>query len=105
MSRFDCKFQFCLAGYILDNILSTLLQHDKMQPSRYLLSFRKYLVPWVAVEVRLHCTLNPKSANHDCSRRHSYIFFHCFSIRLDVSSESSAGPRIREKPSLIFFER
>ena len=47
-------------------------------------------------------TLNPESANHDCSRRHLYILFHCFSekIRLDVSCESSA-----ETSSLISLER
>ena len=46
---------------------------------------------------------NPKSANHDCSRRHS-IIFHCFSekIRLDVSSESSARQRIHMKKQALF---
>ena len=40
----------------------------------------------------------------DCSRRHSYIFFHCFSekIRLDVSSESSARQRIHMKNQALF---
>ena len=37
--------------------------------------------------------------NHACSRRHSFIFFHCFSekIRLDVSSESFSRQRIHMK--------
>ena len=44
------------------------------------------------------------SHNHDCSRQHSKIFSHCFSekIRLDVSSESSAGQRIHLKNQALF---
>ena len=47
---------------------------------------------------------NLESANHDCSRRHSLIFFHCFSekVRLDVSSESSARQRIYMKNQALF---
>ena len=43
----------------------------------------------------------------DCSRRHSYICFHCFSekIRLDVSSESSAGQRIHIKNQALFSSK
>ena len=50
-------------------------------------------------------TFNPESASHDCSRRHLYILFHCFSekIRLDVSSESSARQRIHVKNQALFF--
>ena len=47
---------------------------------------------------------NPKSANHDCSRRHS-IIFHCFFFRekrLDVSSESSARQRIHMENQALF---
>ena len=49
--------------------------------------------------------INSQSANHDCSRRHSYKLFHCFSgkIRLDVSNETSEESH--EKSSLIFFVR
>ena len=51
--------------------------------------------------------VNPQSANHDCSRRHSYIFFHCFSekIRLDVSSESPARQRIHMKNQALFSSK
>ena len=51
---------------------------------------------------------NPLSANHDCSRRCSQIFFHCFSekIRLDVSSESSARrQRIHMKNQALFSSK
>ena len=50
---------------------------------------------------------NPESANQDCRRRHSLIFFHCFSekIRLDVSSESSAGQRIHMKYQALFSSK
>ena len=45
--------------------------------------------------------------NHDCSRRHSLIFFRCFSekIRLDVSSESSARQRIHMKNQALFSSK
>ena len=48
--------------------------------------------------------LSPKNANHDCSRQHSEILFHCFSekIRLDVSSESSARQWIHLKHQALF---
>ena len=48
--------------------------------------------------------LNPESANHDYNRRHSLIFFHCFSekIRLDISCESSARQRIHMKHQVLF---
>ena len=44
---------------------------------------------------------------HDCSRRHSYIFFLCFSeiIRLDVSSKSSARQRIHMKNQALFSSK
>ena len=44
-------------------------------------------------------TLNLLGANHDCSRRQSWIFFYCFSekIRLDNSCESSARQMIHMK--------
>ena len=50
---------------------------------------------------------NPYGVNHDCSRRHSSIFFHCFSqkIRLDVSSESSARQRIHMKIQALFSSK
>ena len=50
---------------------------------------------------------NPLSANHECSRRHLKILFHCFSekIRLDVSSESSARPRIHIKHQALFSSK
>ena len=43
-------------------------------------------------------------ANHDCSRRHSNIFFIIFSkkIRLDVTSKSSARQRIHMKNQALF---
>ena len=43
-------------------------------------------------------------ANHDRSRRHSYIFSHSFleKIRLDVSTESSARQRIHMKNQALF---
>ena len=49
-------------------------------------------------------TFNPLSANHNCSRRHSKIFFHCFSkkIRLDISCQSSARQRIHMKHQALF---
>ena len=45
--------------------------------------------------------------DHDCSRRYSEIFFHCFSekIRLDVSSESSARQRIHMKNQALFSSK
>ena len=51
--------------------------------------------------------LNPSSANHDCSRRHSKIFFHCLSekIRLDVSSESSVGQRFHLKHQALLSSK
>ena len=51
--------------------------------------------------------VNPESANHDSSRRHSQIFFHCFSekIRLDVSCESSARQRIHLKHQALFSSK
>ena len=43
----------------------------------------------------------------DCSRRHSKIFFHCFSekLRLDVSSESSARQRVHMKKQALFSSK
>ena len=38
------KFDFCMAGYIINNHLSTPLRRDKMQPSEICSLFRKYLV-------------------------------------------------------------
>ena len=51
--------------------------------------------------------VNPLGANHNCSRRQSEIFFHCFSekIRLDVSSESSARQRIHIKNQALFSSK
>ena len=51
--------------------------------------------------------LYPSSANHDYSRRHSSIFFHCFSekIRIDVSSEASARQRIHMKNQALFSSK
>ena len=47
---------------------------------------------------------NPEDANHDCSRRQSWIFFHCLSekIRLDISCESSARQRIHMNLQVLF---
>ena len=59
------------------------------------------------VRLLLSGTVKPQSANHDCSRRHSEIFFHCFSekIRLDVSNESSARQRIHMKNQALFSSK
>ena len=53
-------------------------------------------------DVPIH--LNPLSANHDCSRRHSYILFHCFTEKIspDISCESSARQRIHMKHQALF---
>ena len=52
-------------------------------------------------------SINALSASHDCSRQHSWIFFHCFSekIRLDVSCESSARQRIHTKNHALFSSK
>ena len=51
--------------------------------------------------------LTLKAPNHHFSRRHSLIFFHCFSekIRLDFSSESSARQRIHMKNQALFSSK
>ena len=51
--------------------------------------------------------INPYSANHDCSRRHSKIFFSLFleKIRLDVSSEASARQRIHMKNQALLSSK
>ena len=50
---------------------------------------------------------NLSSANHDCSRQHLSIFFHCLSekTRLGVSSESSARQSIHFKHQALFSSK
>ena len=65
----------------------------------------------LAIIVPLHIRAPLKvffpECNHDCSRRHSLILFHCFSVktRLDISCESSARQRIYMKDQALFSSK